>query len=51
VDLGRLGFFRGDRSWLIMLTRSEPLIVRIDDSNLKEILPAFTEHTGVEIRR
>jgi serine/threonine-protein kinase len=51
VDLGRLGFFRGDRNWLIMLTRSEPLIVRIDDSNLKEILPAFTEHTGVEIKR
>jgi serine/threonine-protein kinase len=51
VDLGRLGFFRGDRNWLIMLTRSEPLIVRIDDSDLKTILPAFTEHTGVAVRR
>ena len=51
VDLGRLGFFRGDRNWLIMLTRSEPLILRIDDSDLKTILPTLTEHTGVAVRR
>jgi hypothetical protein len=51
VDLGRLGFFRGDRNWLIVLTRSEPLIIRIEDSDLKTVLPAFTEHTGVAVRR
>ena len=51
VDLGRLGFFRGERNWLILLTRTDPLIIRVEDSDLKTILPAFTEHTGVEIQR
>jgi serine/threonine protein kinase len=51
VDLGRLGFFRGDRNWLILLTRSEPLIIRVEDADLKTVLPAFTEHTGVAIQR
>lgn len=51
VDLGPLGFFRGERNWLILLTKAEPVIIRIDDADLKTVLPAFTEHTGIAIQR
>jgi eukaryotic-like serine/threonine-protein kinase len=51
VDLGRLGFLRGERNWLILLTKSEPVIIRIEDSDLKTVLPAFTEQTGIVIQR
>ena len=51
VDLGRMGFLRGDRNWLIFLTPSEPLIFRVDDSQLKAVMPAIQEQTGVTIRR
>jgi hypothetical protein len=51
VDLGRLGFFRGDRNWLILLNAGEPLIIRLEDSNIQKILPAVQERTGVEIKR
>ena len=51
VDLGRLGFFRGERNWLILLTKAEPVIIRVEDSDLKAVLPAFTEHTGIAIQR
>jgi serine/threonine-protein kinase len=51
VDLGRMGFFRGDRNWLILLNAGEPLIIRLEDSNLQKILPAVQERTGVEIKR
>jgi hypothetical protein len=51
VDLGRLGFLRGERNWLILLTKSEPVIIRIEDSDLKTVLPAFTEQTGIAIQR
>jgi hypothetical protein len=51
VDLGRLGFFRGDRNWLILLTKPEPLIIRLDDEDLKTVLPAVQEQTGLAIQR
>ena len=51
VDLGRMGFFRGDRNWLILLTAGDPLIIRLEDSNLKAVLPAVQERTGVEVKR
>ena len=51
VDLGRMGFLRGDRNWLIFLTPSEPLIFRVDDSQLKAVVPAILEQTGIAIRR
>jgi serine/threonine-protein kinase len=51
VDLGRMGFLRGERNWLIFLTPSEPLIFRVEDSQLKSVLPAIQEQTGVTIKR
>jgi len=51
VDLGRLGFFRGERNWLILLTKADPVIIRVEDSDLRTVLPAFTEHTGIAIQR
>ena len=46
ADLGRLGFFRGDRNWLILLTAGEPLIIRLEDSNLQKVLPALAGADG-----
>jgi Protein kinase domain len=51
VDLGRMGFFRGERNWVIFLSNSEPLIIRLDDGDLKTVLPAIQEHTGIAIKR
>ena len=51
VDLGRMGFFRGERNWLILLSNSEPLIIRLDDGDLKTVLPAIQEHTGIAVKR
>ncbi len=51
VDLGRMGFLRGERNWLIFLTPSEPLIFRVEDSQLKTVLPAIQDQTGVTIKR
>jgi hypothetical protein len=51
VDLGRMGFLRGERNWIILLTAGEPLILRIDDSALNTILPALQERTGHKVQR
>ena len=51
VDLGRMGFFRGERNWLIFLSNSEPLIIRLEDDDLKAVLPAIQEQTGIAVKR
>ena len=51
IDLGRMGFLRGDRNWVILLTNGEPIILRIEDSALKLVLPAIEERTGHKIQR
>ena len=51
IDLGRMGFFRGDRNWIILLTSGEPMIMRIEDSALKTVLAALQERTGQKIHR
>jgi len=51
IDLGRMGFLRGDRNWIVLLTAGEPVILRIEDSALKTVLPAIEERTGIKIRR
>jgi serine/threonine-protein kinase len=51
VELGKMGFFRGDRNWLVLLSASEPLILRVEDKDLNTVLPAIEEQTGIPIRR
>lgn len=51
LDLGRMGFLRGDRNWVILLTSGEPVILRIEDSALRTVLPALQERTGHKVQR
>ncbi len=51
IDLGRLGFLRSDRNWVILITGGEPVIFRIEDSALRTVLPALQERTGQKIQR
>ena len=51
IDLGRMGFLRGERNWVILLTSGEPVILRIEDSALRTVLPALQERTGQKIQR
>ena len=51
MDLGRMGFLRGERNWVILLTSGEPVILRIEDSALRTVLPALQERTGQTIQR
>ncbi|HET7217973.1 MAG TPA: serine/threonine-protein kinase [Vicinamibacterales bacterium] len=51
IDLGRMGFLRGDRNWVILMTHGEPVILRIEDSALRTVLPAIEERTGHKIQR
>jgi serine/threonine-protein kinase len=51
IDLGRMGFLRGERNWVILLTSGEPVILRIEDSALKTVLPALQERTGQKVQR
>jgi hypothetical protein len=51
LDLGPLGFLRGDRNWVILLTAGEPVILRIEDSAMRTLLPALQERTGKTVQR
>jgi hypothetical protein len=51
IDLGRLGFFRSERNWVILLSSGEPVIFRIEDSALRTVLPALQERTGHRVQR
>ena len=51
VDIGRLGFFRSDRNWVILFSHGEPTFIRIEDGSLRTVLPAIESHAGVKVRR
>jgi serine/threonine-protein kinase len=51
IDLGRMGFLRGERNWIVLLTSGTPVILRIEDSALRTVLPAIEERTGLKIQR
>jgi hypothetical protein len=46
-----MGFLRGERNWVILLTTGEPVILRIEDSALRTVLPALQERTGQKVQR
>ena len=51
VDIGRLGFFRSDRNWVILFSHGEPTFIRIEDGSMRTVLPAIESHAGVKVRR
>nr|MBA2259787.1 hypothetical protein [Acidobacteriota bacterium] len=51
VDLGKMGFFRGERNWVILTTQGAPIFIRFEDSALKTVLPAIQERIGMKIQR
>ena len=51
VDIGRLGFFRSDRNWVILFSHGEPTFIRIEDGSVRTVLPAIESHAGVKVRR
>lgn len=51
VDLGRFGFFRGDRNWLILTTATDPVILSLGDPQLNPVILAFETRTGYTVRR
>jgi hypothetical protein len=51
IDLGRMGFLRGERNWVILLTGGEPVIFRIEDSAMRTVLSALQDRTGKKIDR
>jgi eukaryotic-like serine/threonine-protein kinase len=51
IDLGPMGFLRGERNWIILLRQGEPVILRIEDAALRTVLPAISERTGLKIQR
>jgi hypothetical protein len=51
VDLGRLGFLRSERNWLIFFSSGGPTFIRIEDGSLRTVLPAIESHAGLKFRR
>lgn len=51
VDLGRFGFFRGDRNWLILTTATDPVILSLGDPQLKPVMLAFETRTGYTVKQ
>jgi serine/threonine protein kinase len=51
IDLGPMGFLRGERNWIILLTANDPIILRIEDAALRTVLPALQERTGLTVQR
>ena len=50
VDLGKLGFFRGESNWLILITRAEPVFLRFEDKDRRAVLAAAEQRIGVSIQ-
>jgi eukaryotic-like serine/threonine-protein kinase len=51
VDLGRLGFFKSERNWVILFSHGDPTFIRLEDASLRTVLPAIETHAGIKIRR
>jgi hypothetical protein len=51
VDLGKLGFLKSDRNWVILFSHGEPTFLRVEDSSLRPVRDAIESHAGVKFRR
>lgn len=43
---GALGFIRGERHWIALRTRSNFVVLRLQDSQVRQVLGALQERTG-----
>src|SRR6185436_10898167 len=47
VNLGKMGFFRSDRNWLILIGRGhQPLVIRLEDAARGPVVGAIQNRTG-----
>jgi serine/threonine-protein kinase len=51
VDLGRFGFFRADRNWLILTTPEAPIILSIENAQVGPVIAALQKRTGLTVQR
>lgn len=51
VDLGKMGFFRGERNWVILTTQADPVFIHVEPRDLAAAMRAIQERTGVKIQR
>jgi eukaryotic-like serine/threonine-protein kinase len=52
VDLGKLGFLKSDRNWVILFSHGgEPTFLRVEDSSLRPVREAIESHAGVKFRQ
>lgn len=50
-DVPGIGFLRPARNWLVLQTRSDFVILRLDDSNWQQIVDTFEARTGLKVNR
>ena len=48
-DVPGIGLFRPARHWLVLQTRTDFTILRLDDSNWKQIIDTFEARTGLKV--
>ena len=48
-DVPGIGLFRPARHWLVLQTRTDFAILRLDDSNWKQVLDTFEARTGLKV--
>jgi len=51
ADLDVSGFLRGARHWLVLQSKTDYVVLRLDDSNWRQILDTFEIRTGLKIDR
>jgi eukaryotic-like serine/threonine-protein kinase len=51
VDLGRFGVFRSDRNWLILVTPGAPVILSVDNGQVRPVSEALQARTGLTVRQ
>jgi hypothetical protein len=51
VDGGALRFLKGSRNWLVLRTSVTSLVLRVDDEDLRRVMSAIEERTGIKVER
>ena len=52
VNLGKLGFFKSESNWLILLSRVHlPIVIRLDDNVRGALVTAIQNRTGITVEQ